>query len=159
MIQQTIFPFKIATTKEVLTARSGLALITEYNHGIGLRELADKHLPLPGSNRGFTPSIFVNSLVLMLQGGGRSFEDLRELKSDEGLMKLIGYDTIPDPDTAGDWTRRMGDPMKDQQGLRGLGEVRDVTNHRIIRRDVRGQYTLDVDATGIYGEKADALYT
>ena len=159
MIQQTIFPFKIETTKEVLTARSGLALIAEYNHGIGLRELVDKHLPASGSNRGFTPSVFVNSLVLMLQGGGRSFEDLRELKSDEGLMKLIGYDTIPDPDTAGDWTRRMGDPMKDQQGLRGLGEVRDVTNHRIIRRDVRGEYTLDVDATGIYGEKAEALYT
>ncbi|HBR21763.1 MAG TPA: IS1380 family transposase [Nitrospiraceae bacterium] len=159
MIQQTIFPFKIETTKEVLTARSGLALIAEYNHGIGLRELADKHLPTPGSNRGFSPSIFVNSMVLMLQGGGRSFEDLRELKNDEGLMKLIGYDTIPDPDTAGDWTRRMGDSMKDQQGLKGLGEVRDVTNHRIIRRDARGEYTLDVDATGIYGEKADALYT
>lgn len=95
----------------------------------------------------------------MLQGGGRSFEDLRELKNDEGLMKLIGYDTIPDPDTAGDWTRRMGDPMKDQQGLRGLGEVRDVINHRIIKRDARGEYTLDADATGIYGEKADALYT
>lgn len=159
MIQQTIFPFKIATTKEVLTARGGLALFAEYNHGIGLRELADKHLPAPGSNRGFSPSVFVDSMVLMLQGGGRSFEDLRELKNDEGLMKLIGYDTIPDPDTAGDWTRRMGDPMKDQQGLRGLGEIRDVTNHRIIRRDARGEYTLDADATGIYGEKAEAFYT
>ena len=159
MIQQTIFPFKIATTKEVLTARGGLALIAEYNHGIGLRELVDKHLPVPGSNRGFTPSVFVNSMVLMLQGGGRGFEDLRELKNDEGLMKLIGYETIPDPDTAGDWTRRMGDPLKDQQGLRGLGEVRDITNHRIIRRDARAEYTLDADATGIYGEKADAFYT
>lgn len=159
MIQQTIFPFKIATTKEVLTARGGLALIAEYNHGIGLRELVDRHLPVPGSNRGFTPSVFVNSMVLMLQGGGRSFEDLRELKNDEGLMKLIGYETIPDPDTAGDWTRRMGDPLKDRQGLRGLGEVRDITNRRIIRRDARVEYTLDADATGIYGEKADAFYT
>jgi len=159
MIQQTIFPFKIAMTKEVLTARGGLALFAEYNHGIGLRELTDKYMPAPGSNRGFKPSVFVDSLVLMLQGGGRSFEDLRELKNDEGLMKLIGYDTIPDPDTAGDWMRRMGDPMKDQQGLKGLDKVRDVANHRIIRRDAREQYTLDADATGIYGEKADALYT
>jgi len=39
MIQQTIFPFKIATTKEVLTARGGLALFAEYNHGIGLPEV------------------------------------------------------------------------------------------------------------------------
>lgn len=159
MIQQTVFPFKIGTTKEVLTARSGLALFAEYNHGLGLRELADKHLPAPGSNRGFNPSVSVNSMVLMLQGGGRSFEDLRELKNAEGLMKLIGYDTIPDPDTAGDWSRRMGDPMKGQQGLKGLGVVRDVTNHRIIKRDARGEYTLEADATGIYGEKAEAFYT
>lgn len=34
------------------------------------------------------PNTWVSSL---LQGGGRSFEDLRELKNDEGLMKLIGY--------------------------------------------------------------------
>lgn len=159
MIQQTIFPFKIATTKEVLTARSGLALFAEYNHGIGLRELADKYLPIPGSNRGFRPSIFVNSIVLMLQGGGRSFEDLRGLKNDEGLMKLIGHETIPDPDTAGDWTRRMGDLNKGGQGLKGLGIVRDILNHRIIKRDARDAYTLDADATGIYGEKAEALYT
>lgn len=92
-----------------MTARSGLVLFAEYNHGIGLRELADKYLPVPGSNRGFKPSVFVNTLVLMLQGGGRSLEDIRELKADEGLMKLIDSEDIPDPDTAVDWLRRMGD--------------------------------------------------
>jgi len=55
MIQQTIFPFKIETTKERLTAHGGLALMAEFNHGIGLRELTDRYLPSPGSNRGFCP--------------------------------------------------------------------------------------------------------
>ena len=32
MIQQTIFPFKIETTKERLTAHGGLALMAEFNH-------------------------------------------------------------------------------------------------------------------------------
>jgi len=36
MIQQTIFAFKIETTKERLTAHGGLALMAEFNHGIGL---------------------------------------------------------------------------------------------------------------------------
>ncbi len=45
MTQETIFPFKLGLTKEVLTARSGLALFAEYNQGIGLRELVDKHYP------------------------------------------------------------------------------------------------------------------
>ncbi|MGD0918251.1 MAG: hypothetical protein ABSB22_17505 [Thermodesulfobacteriota bacterium] len=74
MIQQTTFPFKIKTTKERLTAHGGLALMGEFNHGIGLRELTERYLPSPGSNRGFAPSVIVDSLVLMSQGG-RSLEE------------------------------------------------------------------------------------
>jgi hypothetical protein len=159
MIQQTIFPFKIETTKERLTAHGGLALMAEFNHGIGLRELTDRYLPAPGSNRGFDPSVIVDTVVLMLQGGGRSLEDLRELKNEEGLMKLIGRDEIPEPDTVGDWLRRMGDPNRGQEGLKGLGEVRDKINGRILKRDGIREYTLDPDATEIIGEKADALFT
>jgi len=159
MIQQTIFPFKIEITREKLTARGGLALMAEYNHGIGLRELTDRYLPEPGSNRGFKPSVFVDTLVLMLQGGGRSFEDIRELKYEEGLMKLIDIDNIPDPDSAGDWARRMGNLQTGQRGLNGLWEVRDALNHRMMKRDKREAYTLDADAMEIIGEKADAYYT
>src|SRR5512136_2311718 len=107
MIQQTVFPFKIDTTKETLTAHGGLALMAEFNHGIGLRELTDQYLPAPGSNRGFNPSVIVDRLVLMLQGGGKSLEDLRELRNEDGLMKLLGHNEIPEPDTVGDWLRRM----------------------------------------------------
>ena len=159
MIQQAVFPFKIETTKERLTAYGGLKLMAEFNHGIGLRELTDRYLPPPGSHRGFEPSVVMDSLVLMLQGGGRSLEDLRELKNEESLMKLIGHDKIPEPDTVGDWLRRMGDPNRGKLGLEGLDRVRGKINERILRRDGIKEYTLDVDATEIIGEKADALLT
>jgi hypothetical protein len=159
MIQQTIFPFKINTTKERLTAHGGLALMAEFNHGIGLRELTDRYLPGPGSNRGFEPSEIVDAVVLMLQGGGRSLEDLRELKDEAGLMELIGRDEIPEPDTVGDWLRRMGDPKTGQLGLEGLDRVRDKINERVLRKDGIQEYTLDADATEIIGEKSDALFT
>jgi hypothetical protein len=133
--------------------------MAEFNHGIGLRELTDRYLPAPGSNRGFDPSAIVDAVVLMLQGGGRSLEDLRELKDEEGLMKLIGRDKIPEPDTVGDWLRRMGDPKSEEPGLKGLDRVRDKINERILRRDGIKEYTLDADATEIIGEKADALFT
>jgi hypothetical protein len=159
MIQETIFPFKIKTTKERLTAHGGLALMAEFNHGIGLRELADRYLPGPGSNRGFDPSEMVDAVVLMLQGGGRSLEDLRELKDEEGLMELIGREEIPEPDSVGDWLRRMGDPKSGQRGLEGLDSVRDKINERVLKRDGSKEYTLDADAMEIVGEKADALFT
>jgi hypothetical protein len=80
MIQETIFPFKIEVTKERLTAHGGLVLVAEFNHGMGLRKFTDWYLPMPGSNRGFDPSVIVDTVELMLRGGGRSLEDLRELK-------------------------------------------------------------------------------
>lgn len=159
MVQQTIFPFKIETTRETLTAHGGLALMSEFNHGIGLRELTDRHLPPPGSNRGFAPSVIVDTVVLMLQGGGRSLEDLRELKNEEGLMRLIGREDLPESDTVGDWLRRMGDQKTGQRGLTGLDRVRDKINERILKRDGIQEYTLDADAMEITGEKADALFT
>ena len=159
MIQQSLLAFKIETTEERLTAHGGLALMAEFNHGIGLRTLTDRFLPPPGSNRGYGPSVMVDTLVLMLQGGGRSLEDLRELKHEKGLMKLIGRDEIPEPDTAGDWLRRMGDPRNGQMGLTGLDQVRGKINERILKRDGITEYTLDADATEIIGEKTDALFT
>ena len=159
MIRQSVFGFKIEKTEEELTAHGGLALLAEYNHGMGLRELAARYLPGPGSNRGYAASAFVDSLVLLLQAGGRRLEDLRELRRESPLLKLVGRNLIPDSDTVGDWLRRMGDPKTGQAGLLGLGAVRDILTHRLLRRDERKDYTLDIDAMQVEGEKQDALYT
>lgn len=159
MIRQTVFGFKIEKTEETLTAHGGLALLAEYNHGMGLRALADRHLPGPGSNRGYAASAFVDSLVLLLQAGGRRLEDLRELRREGPLLKLVEREDIPDSDTVGDWLRRMGSPKTGQAGLVGLGAVRDVLSHRLLRRDERSDYTLDVDAMQVEGEKHDAHFT
>jgi hypothetical protein len=58
-----------------------------------------------------------------------------ELEYEEGLMKMIGNNKIPEPDTIGDWLRRMGDIRTEQSGLKGLDKVRDTINHRILRRE------------------------
>jgi hypothetical protein len=159
MIRQTVLPFKLERTDETLTAHGGLALVAEYNHGLGLRILADHHLPGPGSNRGYAPSVFVDTLVLMLQAGGRTLEDLRALEREAALLSLLDHDVLPDPDTVGDWLRRMGDPQMGQAGLVGLGQVRDALTARLLRRDGVTEYTLDVDATLIEAEKRDAQWS
>ncbi len=159
MIRQTVLGFKLERTEEELTAHGGLALMAEYNHGPGLRRLVDRYLPEPGSNRGSAPSVFVDSLVLMLQGGGRYLEDVRELEREQALMKLIDREQIPDADSLGDWLRRMGDLKQGQTGLMGLGQVRDVLNERILRRDGIVEYTLDADAMQVEAEKREAAWT
>jgi len=158
MIRQTVLEFKMESTQEHLTAHGGLALLAEFNHGLGLRQLVDRCLPAPGSNRGYAPFAFVESLILMLQAGGQTLEDLRELEREVALMRLLRRDEIPDPDTVGDWLRRMGDPQTDQAGLHGLGQVRDLLNHRLLRHDGISEYTLDADAMQIEGEKQEATW-
>ena len=159
MVRQTVFGFKLERTEEPVTAHGGLALLAEFNHGLGLCGLVDRYLPGPGSNRGYAPSVFVDRLILMLQAGGRSLEDLRALTREAGLMRLLDRAAIPDPDTLGDWLRRMGDPQRGQAGLVGLGQVRDVLTARLLRRDGHEAYTLDADATLIEAEKRDAQWS
>ena len=74
------------------------------------------------------------------------------MRREVGLMRLLDRAALPDPDTLGDWLRRMGDPQTGQAGLLGLGQVRDVLTARILRRDGPKTYTLDVDATLVEGE-------
>lgn len=134
-------------------------LLAEFNHGLGVRGLADRYVPGPGSNRGYAPSVFVGRLILMLQAGGRSLEDLRALRREAGLLRLLDRAVIPDSDTLGDWLQRMGDPQTEHAGLVGLGHVRDTVNARLLRRDGYETYTLDVDATLIEGEKREAHWS
>jgi len=99
---QTVLPFKLDVTRDVLTAQGGLALFGEFCVAMKLREDVDRYLPSPGSGRGFHPGSYVQPLVLMLNGGGRSLEDLRMLAKDAGLRSLLGMG-VPSSDAVGDW--------------------------------------------------------
>jgi len=151
MMEQSVLPFKLSVTEDVLTAHGGLALFGEFCVAIRLGEDIDRHLPAPGSGRGFAPSAYVQPLVLMLHGGGRSLEDLRMLAGDSGLQSLLGME-VPSADAFGNWLRRMGAGS----GLRGLGDVHRRLLKWALKREDRKAYTLDIDATEIVAEKREA---
>jgi len=159
MVRPAGLGFELSRTDEALTAHGGLVLMAAYSERLGLRALSDLHLPAPGSNRGYRPSVFVESLVLMFQGGGRRLEDLRTLEGEGALMGLIGRDRIPDADTMGDWLRRMGGTEAERLGLEGCGRLRDALNGQIMKREPRRDFTLDADATQIEAMKRDAAWT
>lgn len=155
MIKQTVLPFKLETTKDLITSHAGLALLGEFAIGFGLNRALDKQLASPGSGVGYMASEHVFPLVLMLNGGGRSLEDLREIREDVGLREILPLERMPSSDATGDWLRRSGK----NGGLKGLGAV----NRRLLKRalkkaKVKG-YTLDIDATGIESEKETAKMT
>ena len=152
MIKQTVLPFKLKMSKEQITPRSGLALYAEFLRVIGIKEMVQLYMPVPGSNRGYGAWQFIEPL--MLYGGGRHIEDVREIAEDKALRRLIGLRRMPSCSTMGDWLRRMA-----QVGIRVLKAI----NRRIVRQmllgDNREGYTLWVDATLIEAEKREARMT
>lgn len=152
---QTVLPFKLEMTAEEITAQAGLALMGEYLAALGLAELVDGKLPGPGSAAGYRASEYALPVVLMLTGGGRSLEDLRELRQDTGLRSLLGWRRLPSTDAVGDWLRRLGAG----EGLAGLAAVNREVLAAGLRAEEETEYTLDLDATGIAAEKAEAQWT
>ena len=127
-------------------------------HGFGVGGLIDRELPAPGSAAGYSPSLHVLPLVLMLAGGGRTLEDLRVLRRDEGLRALLPQlNEMPSSDATGDWLRRIG--AKESGGLVGLQHVNGSVFRRLLLSDEGVDYTLDIDATQIVAEKHEAHYT
>lgn len=154
---QTVLPFKLAASDESLTAHAGLALFGEYLRAMGVSNLIDHELPGAGSAAGYDPSAHVSSLVLMLVGGGRTLEDLRVLRGDDGLRCILCHHDMPSSDASGDWLRRMG--ANESGGLAGLQGVNRCVFRRLLRNDERTDFTLDIDATQIVAEKREARYT
>ena len=155
MIKQTVLPFKLEETKDLITSHAGLALLGEFAVSLDLLNVLDKNLPAPGSGVGYCASEHTLPLILMLNGGGRSLEDLRQIRDDQGLREVLALHRVPSSDATGDWLRRSGV----NGGLEGLGKVNRKALKRGLKYDGIKGYTLDIDATGIEAEKQSAKMT
>lgn len=151
--REGLLPFRIEQSDEPLIARGGLILPYEMAKALKLPRVIDAEVPRPGSGHGYQPSRFVMPLILMLHGGGRQLEDLREIRGEQSLRELLEMRELPACCTAGDWLRRMG---LHEKGLPGLGKVDNHLNWEVLKRDSRTEYTLDTDATIIEAEKSDS---
>ena len=154
-LAQTVLPFKLEATDELLTANAGLALFGEFVRGLGLLRWLSQEMPKPGSGRGYQSDAYVTPLVLMLTGGGRSLEDLRTLKGDSALAMLLKLRTLPSTDAVGDWLRRTGSG----EGMAGLGRINQRIAATRIRQTRISAHTLDGDASQIVAEKEAAQFT
>ena len=149
-----ILPLKLATTNDPLTSRAGLLAIAQVMQSINLSERIDKYFPRPNSNRGFNPSTFIETLILMQHEGSFHLDDVRHLNEDDALRTLLGLDKIPQASSLGNWLRRLGN---DTQSFAAWPRV----NKAILKAALhqRKGITLDIDATEVIANKADAQWT
>jgi len=154
--REGLLPFRIEQSDEPLIARGGLILPYEMAKALKLPKVIDLELPPPGSGHSYRPSRFVMPLLLMLHGGGKQLEDMREIRGEVSLREILEIRELPACCTVGDWLRRMG---LNEKGLPGLGKVDNHLNREVLKRDSRTEYTLDTDATIIEAGKVEAQWT
>ena len=65
----------------------------------------------------------------MLNGGGRTLEDIRVIRDDAGLREILPLERMPSTDATGDWMRRSGS----NGGLEGLEKV----NRKVLKRALK----------------------
>ena len=155
MIKQSILSFKLETTHDLITSHAGLILLGEFAIGTGIKRYLDKDLPGPGSGAGYKVSEHIFPLIIMLNGGGRALEDIREIRRDTGLRELLELNEIPSTDATGKWLHRAGE----NGALEGLAKVNRRLLKKALKKDKHTGYTLDIDATGIEAHKQEAKMT
>jgi len=127
----------------------------EFAIGMGIKRYLDKDLPGPGSGTGYKVSEHIFPLIIMLNGGGRALEDIREIRRDMGLRELLGLNEIPSTDATGKWLHRAGE----NGALEGLAKVNRRLLKKALKKDKYRGYALDIDATGIEAHKQEAKMT
>jgi len=99
--------------------------------------LLKRHLPYHESDH--VLNIAYNTLT-----GGRCLDDLEGRRQDEGYLDALGAERIPDPTTAGDFTRRF-----EAGDVRALMEAVNAIRPRMWRRRLsraeRAEAILDID--------------
>src|SRR6266849_7854228 len=75
---------------------------------LGLVEDMDRHLHLLKVHLPYHESDHVLNLAYNLLAGGQRLEDIELRRQDEVFLNGLGAERIPDPTTAGDFTRRFG---------------------------------------------------
>lgn len=91
----------------------------------------------------------------MLNGGGGSLEDNREIREDVDLWEILPLRRMPSTDATGDWLRRNAN----NGGLEGLAKVNRHILKGAVKKEGEKAYTLDIDTTGIESEKKSAKMT
>ena len=141
-------------TKDQLTSRVGLLLPAQLMDTLSFAQHIDKYFPQLQSNRGFKPSVFIQTLILMQQGEGFHLDDVRHLKEDNALRRVMGLKNVPSATAIGDWLRRTGKHQTVNKASEGVNKV-------LLKSALHNckKITLDIDATEIIASKVNAKWT
>src|SRR5437899_3028493 len=124
---------------------------------LGLVNDLDQHLQLLKVHLPYHESDHVLNIAYNILAGGQRLEDIELRRQDENFLNGLGAERIPDPTTAGDFTRRFGEP-----DILALQECLNRARLAVWKVQPEGflkEAFLDVDGSiaGTYGECKEGI--
>jgi len=128
------------------TAWGGAAAVYRLAEEVGLVEAIDERVELLKIHKPYHESDHVLSIALNVMAGGTCLEDLELRRNDAAFMDALGARRIPDPTTAGDFTRRFEDEKTVLDLMEAVNAVRPRIWNTLPLRE-RREAIVDVDGT------------
>jgi hypothetical protein len=144
MIKQRLVNFNtIERASSEVTPRAGLILFDGFMKAMKVDKMMEKHMLVPGSNRGHKAWEYIRPISLMQYGGGRHIADLREIREDGTLRRATAMQLVPSDSGAGDWLKQAGSG----EGLKKMTVVHRQLVRKMLILDNTKEYTLWADPT------------
>ena len=124
----------------------GIGAIHKMVSRLGLPEDINETLPLLKIHLPYHESDHVLNIAYNVLAGGKCLEDIELLRNDEAYLDALGTQRIPDPTTAGDFTRRF----TSEEPITALQETINEKRQALWKRQpksFRKQGIIDVDGT------------
>lgn len=122
MMSQQRVKYEVAM-RVTATKYGGIGAINNMVRTLGFSERINEHLKLLKIHKPYHESDHVLNIAYNILTGGRTLDDIEEKRNSVPYLNAIGAESIPDPTTAGDFTRRF--------------EPRDVINLMDIANETR----------------------
>jgi len=151
---QTILNFKLESTNEKLTPRTGVAILGEYLKGMNLEKLCNTNLPKAKRDNGYLAFEFIFPFILMLHSGGRFLDDIREIMIDKALTTLLKIKNVPTANAFSKYLRKHG-----TKGEKGIREINKIFLKQYLKKIETKELILDIDATFIEAYKNTAKWS
>ena len=128
------------------TAWGGVAAMYQLACTVGLVESLDERVHVLKIHKPYHESDHIMSVALNVLAGGTCLEDLELRRQDQAFMNALGAERIPDPTTAGDFTRRFGDEAAVLNLMEAINAVRPGIWGELPAKE-RRKAVIDTDGT------------
>lgn len=128
------------------TSWGGVAAMHQLARTVGLVEALDEKVHVLKMHKPYHESDHILSIAYNVLAGGTFLEDLELRRRDASYMNALGAERIPDPTTAGDFTRRFTDEASVLNLMEAINVVRPGVWEKLPAKE-RRKAVIDTDGT------------